>query len=511
MGKTAANNKRIAKNTLMLYIRMLISMMVGLFTSRVIINTLGEVDFGLNNVVGGIVVMFSFINTAMANATSRHLTFALGTDNDNLLKKTFSACVTIHILIAVLILVLSETIGLWFFYHKMVIPTERLDAAFWVFQLSVLASMLTIMNVPYMSSVISHEKMGAFAWLSISDVILKLIIVYMLWIIPYDKLIVYAILLFAVHLINWSIYHFYCVFNFTECHWKLFWDKTLYKELTSFAGWTLIGNLAVVLYSQGLNLLLNIFFGPSINAARAISSRVQSLIVQFSNSFQTALNPQITKTYAIKDLPYMHSLIFASSKYSCFLLFFLSLPILIESRQILSLWLGLVPEYTVSFLRITLLSSIIDSISNPIIISAQATGKIKIYQIVVGGIQLLIVPIAYIFLKLDCNPTSVYIVQLIIVITAHVARLLMIRPMISLSLKEYIKKVLLRIIPVCVFAFAITYITYINIHEIWWRIIIISFISSISISIGIYFWGLNKLERRLVIFKTYKILKNIKK
>ena len=362
-----------------------------------------------------------------------------------------------------------------------------------------------------MSSVISHEKMGAFAWLSISDVILKLIIVYMLWIIPYDKLIVYAILLFAVHLINWSIYHFYCVFNFTECHWKLFWDKTLYKELTSFAGWTLIGNLAVVLYSQGLNLLLNIFFGPSINAARAISSRVQSLIVQFSNSFQTALNPQITKTYAIKDLPYMHSLIFASSKYSCFLLFFLSLPILIESRQILSLWLGLVPEYTVSFLRITLLSSIIDSISNPIIISAQATGKIKIYQIVVGGIQLLIVPIAYIFLKLDCNPTSVYIVQLIIVITAHVARLLMIRPMISLSLKEYIKKVLLRIIPVCVFAFAITYITYINIHEIWWRIIIISFISSISISIGIYFWGLNKLERRLVIFKTYKILKNIKK
>ncbi|WP_304322103.1 lipopolysaccharide biosynthesis protein [Phocaeicola plebeius] len=500
------NGKRIAKNTLMLYVRMLISMVVGLFTSRIIINTLGEIDFGLCNVVGGIVVMFGFINTAMANATSRHLTYALGIADKIQLKKTFSACVTIHIAIAIIVLILSETIGLWFFYHKMVIPTERIDAAFWVFQFSILTSMLTIINVPYMSSVIAHERMGAFAWLSISDVILKLIIVYMLMIIPYDKLITYSILLFIVYLINWSIYRIYCLIKFEECHWIFFFEKTLYKELTTFASWTLIGNLAVILYSQGLNLLLNIFFGPTINAARAISNRVQSIIVQFSNNFQTALNPQITKSYANKNLAEMHQLIFASSKYSCFLLFFLSLPIIIEADQILHLWLGIVPDYTVTFLRITFLSSIIDGISNPIIISAQATGKIKIYQIVIGGTLLLILPISYILLKLDYPPTAVYITQLIIVIAAHLIRVIMVKPMIQLSIKQYTKNVIFKIIPVCLISYIITLLTYFCYEETWLRIIYTSIASSLSMLILIYTIGLNDTEKIIVKSKIQNFL-----
>lgn len=501
------NNKRIAKNTILLYIRMLISMIVGLFTSRIIINTLGEIDFGLHNVVGGIVIMFSFINTAMANATSRHLTYALGKNDINLLKKTFSACVTIHIIIALIILLLSETIGLWFFYNKMVIPDDRINASFWVFQFSILTSMLTIMNVPYLSSVISHEKMGTFAWLSISDVILKLIIVYLLWIIPYDKLIIYSILLFCVNFINWAIYRFYCIIKFQECKWELFWDKPLYKELTSFASWTLIGNIAVVLYTQGLNLLLNIFFGPAINAARAIANRVQSIVVQFSNSFQTALNPQITKSYAADDLSYMHNLIFASSKYSCFLLFFLSLPIIIEAKQILHLWLGIVPDYTINFLRITFLSSIVDAISNPIIISAQATGKIKVYQMTVGSIILLIVPVSYIFLKLNYNPICVYIIQLSFVIIAHIVRILMIRPMISLSIKEYVKKVVFRIVPVCLFSFIISFMISSSFKEEWWRIIVTTSTSSLSMILMIYIWGLNRSERQLAVRKMQSLLR----
>lgn len=502
-----SNSKRIARNTLMLYIRMLISMAVGLFTSRVIINTLGEIDFGINNVVGGIVIMFGFINTAMANATSRNLTYTLGVNDKSLLKKIFSACLNIHIIISIIIFILAETIGLWFFYNKMIIPEDRLNAAFWVYQFSIVCSMLTVINVPYMSSVIAHEKMGAFAWLSISDVVLKLLIVYLLYIIPYDKLIIYAILLFVVHLINWSIYRIYCTIKFEECHFKLFWDKNLYKELSSFASWTLIGNLAVVLYSQGLNLLLNMFFGPSVNAARAIASRVQSLVVQFSNSFQTALNPQITKSFANKDYNYMHDLIYSSSKYSCFLLLFLSLPIILEAKQILHLWLGIVPDYAIIFLQITFISSIIDGVSNPLIISVQATGRIKKYQMIVGGIILSIVPISYIFLKIGSSPLSVYIVQIIICLIAYIARIIMAHSMISLSMKNYFFEVIIRILPICIIPFVISYIFIINMKEIWWRIPLTFCISSISMLITIYLLGIKSSEKQFIKDKIKNIIK----
>lgn len=501
------SNKRIAKNTLMLYIRMLITMFVGLFTSRVIINTLGEVDYGLQNVVGGVVVMFGFLNSAMANSTSRNLTHALGKRDIVLQQKTFSACVAIHIALALLVFVLAETVGLWFLFNKLVIPPERIDACFFVFQFSIIGSMLTIMNVPYMSSVIANEKMDVFAWMSIVDVILKLVIVYALYVTPFDRLILYSFLLLATNFVVWLIYRLYCICKFNECHCTWFWDKKFYCNLSSFAGWTLFGNIAVMLYGQGINILLNMFFGPSINAARAISSRVQMIVSQFSNSFQTALNPQITKAYASREMPYMYDLIYASSKYSCFLLYFLSLPIILEANQVLQIWLGIVPDYTVIFLQITLFSSIVDGISNPVIVAAQATGRIKKYQIIISSVLITIVPVSYLFLKLGCNPTSVYIVQLVTVIIAHIVRLLMIRPMINISLRKYVTKVFLRIIPVCFITTFVTLFIRNFFDENWWRIILVCTISSLLMLIFIYTIGLTHEERNFVLSRIKAYIK----
>lgn len=505
---TSENNKRIAKNTIMLYIRMLVTLIVSLYTSRVIIQALGEVDYGLRNVVGGVVVMFGFINTAMANATSRHLTFELGSGNKEKLKRTFQACVTIHMGIAILIFLLSETVGLWFFYNKMIIPAERLDAAFWVYQCSVAGSMMAIMNVPYMSSVISHEKMGAFAWMSISDVVFQLLIVYLLYIIPYDKLATIAVLGLIVNIINRLIYRIYCIVKFEECgRWHFFWDKPLYKELTNFAGWTLVGNLAVVLYSHGLNLLLNVFFGPSVNAANAVASRVRSLVVRFSHGFQTALNPQITKTYAAGDLSYMHNLIYASSKYSAFLLYFLSLPIMVEAGQIIDLWLGIVPRYTVFFIRLSFFSAIVDGISNPVIISSQATGKVKWFQICVGCTLLSIVPVSYLVLKLGGDARSVYIVQFVIVLLAHAIRLYLIRPLINLHLSVYARKVVGRILPVYVVSFLPAYLVTCYLPQVWWRIPIVVAVSWTVMSAAMILWGLDSQERQFVATRISKVLK----
>lgn len=505
MTNTSANNKRIAKNTLLLYVRMLLTMLVSLYTSRVVLNVLGVEDFGIYNVVGGIVTMFTFMNGAMASATQRYLTFELGRGDFERLHKVFCTSMHIHALISFAIFILAETVGLWFLYTHMIIPVDRMDTAFWVYQFAVVSCMVVLMSVPYNASIIAHEKMSAFAYISILEVVLKLLIVYMLVWFDFDKLKLYAVLMFCVQMISRIAYGRYCGKHFEETRYQRVWDRKLFREMTGFAGWSLFGNLAAVAFTQGLNILLNMFFGPAVNAARGIAVQVQNAIQGFCANFQMALNPQITKNYASGDLKQMHSLVFASSKYSFFLLFFLSLPVIIEAEQILTVWLKVVPAHTVNFVRLILCIIMVDAVANPLIVSAQATGKIKVYQAVVGGILLLIVPVAYLVLKLGGTPESAFVVHFAIVILAQIARVWMIRPMIRLSVREYVKKVVCRIAGVVMLSVILPVSVYEMFAPSFLRFLLVGITCVVSVGIAVYFAGLQGSERAFVVDRVKKI------
>ena len=321
MSDKTLNNKRIAKNTIFLYFRMIFIMVVSLFTSRVVLNTLGVEDYGIYNVVGGIVAMFGFLNASMSSSTQRYIAYALGKNDYGNLRKIFSTCFLTHLLIAFVVLVLIETVGIWLLYNKMVIPTDRMNAAFWVFQFSSISAVVAIIGVPFNSDIIAHEKKSAVAYITILEVVLKLVIVYMLSIGNIDKLILYAALILVVQISIVFFYQIYCLKHFEESRIKFIWDGSLFKEIFGFAGWNMWGCLAHILYTQGLNILLNMFFGPAVNAARGVATEVQGAVQQFSSNFQMALNPQITKTYAANDMKSMHTLIYRSSKFTFFLLF----------------------------------------------------------------------------------------------------------------------------------------------------------------------------------------------
>lgn len=508
---TAANNKRIAKNTIALYIRMLFTMAVLLYTSRVILQTLGVEDFGVYNVVGGVVSMFSFINAAMTSATQRYITFALGKGDTNELKKVFSTALQIHVLIAVLVVVLVETVGLWFLYNKMQIPPDRVNAAFWVLQCSIVAAVILIVSVPYNACIIAHEKMSAFAYISVVDCVLKLGIVYLLLVFPFDKLILYAILTVMVQLFIRFCYSIYCHRHFPESKYCHVWDKPLFLEMTSFAGWSFWGNLASVLSTQGVNLLLNVFFGPVVNAARGIAVQVQAAVQQFVSNFQMALNPQITKTFAKGEMEEHIKLIFSSAKYSALMLMLIATPILIETETILNIWLDNVPAHTSNFIRIILLISICDSTASALIISAQATGRVKKYQSVVGAIILLIVPFSYLSLKICPIPEIVLIIHLFIAIVAQIARLLFLKNYIKLSIRQFILKVYIPLMYTSFVIVVIPYIISLQFEPTILRLLFISLFSLCFSTFTIYLISLNKNERLFVKKAIKKVIKKISK
>lgn len=504
------DNKRIAKNTMLLYLRMMFTMAVSLYTSRVVLNTLGVVDYGIYNVVGGIVTMFTFLNAAMITSTQRYLTFELGRGNFSRLQEIFTTSIYIHVIVSLVIVFLVETIGLWFFYEKMVIPPNRMEAAMWVLQLSVLTMVINIMSVPYNSVIIAHEKMSAFAMISVVEVVLKLIIVYMLVIGSFDKLKLYAILTACVALFIRFIYTRYSHKHFRETRLIKKIDFSLIKEMGKFAGWNIWGNMAAMLFSTGLNMLLNVFFGPVVNAARGLAVQVETAIVQFSTNFLMAVNPQITKMYAQGNLKEMHSLIFRASKFSCFLLFTLSLPVIIETDTILTLWLKIVPYYTVSFIRLLLCIMIIDSMSRPFLTAAAATGNVKLYQSAIGGILLAIVPIAYIVLKLGGSPVSVYIVYLNVAFVAFFTRLFIIRSMIKLSLRAFFFEVLLKAFLVCFISYGLMLLLKtVTPAGIVWSFQI-CFVSVITVLLLSYTIGLSHNERTFVNSKIVSLLNKLR-
>lgn len=410
-----AANSTIVKNTLLLYFRQIIILIIGLYTSRVILNTLGVTDYGIYNVVGGVVAMFGFITNAMGNATSRFITFSTGKENLKDSEETFGTILTIYYGIAFAILLLGETIGLWFLYNYLFIPEERFTAALWVYHFSVVAAVMNVLYIPYDSLIIAHEKMTAFAYISILDALLKLIIVYLLVISSYDKLVVYAVLIFLVQCIDRFIYIFYCRKKFVESKARAIYRPKLFREILIFSGWTLNGNIAVMCYTQGINILLNMFFGPVVNAARGIAVQVQNITLNFVSGFQTAVYPQITKSYAQGDMYRLYSLLHASCRYSFYLIYIIGFPLIIKSEYVLELWLKIVPDYTVPFLSLIMIFSILKAITNPIIFAVQATGNLKKFQLIEGTLLLLILPVGYLLLRFcHTGPVSVFWVLVIV-------------------------------------------------------------------------------------------------
>ncbi len=501
---TQANNKRIAKNTLLLYIRMLFIMGVLLYTSRVVLQTLGVEDFGTYGVVGSIITMFTFINAAMVTATQRYITFELGrsaTTADHQLSSVFSSSLQIHAIISCIIILLGETLGLWFLYNKLIIPEARLDAAFWVYQCSIMTCVATIMVVPYKACIIAHEEMSAFAYISVVEVALKLAIVYLLTILPSDKLTTYAVLMLAIQIITCMAYMLYCKRHYAATTYRHAINRPLLCEMASFAGWSFWGNLAYVLNTQGINMLLNTFFGIVVNAAREFAVQIQTAVSQFVGNFQMALNPQITKTYAAGELHEMHTLIHRSSRFSFFLLYFLALPVIIEAPYLLSLWLDTVPPHTAIFTRLLLVCSLISATAGSCVVANQATGKVKRYQAIVGGILLLSLPISYATLSLGAPAHAVFIVAIGIELIAQTARLLLLRPLIALSLREFAKGVYTPILAVMLTSLPLPLIASASLPQGFARLVVVCACSILATSLFTFALGLTKNERSFIIDK----------
>lgn len=413
-------------------------MAVTLYTSRVILQTLGIEDYGIYNVVAGFVTMLGFLHGAMSSATQRFIAFELGQSRNQNINGVFNMSMNIHILIAVLVFILGETIGLWFVKTQLTIPISRILAAQWVFHLSLLSFIITIVSVPFNALIIANEQMGVFAAVSILDVTLKLLIVFMLSLSGMDRLVLYALLSLAVTFIIFIVYKIYCNSKYPESRFKPYWDKQLFKTMLSYTGWNLWGNIASVMSGQGVNILLNMFFGPTVNAARAIAMQVSGALNSFVQNLQVAINPQIIKSYASQDLEYMHKLVYYSSKYNFFVLLLLALPVLNNIEFILPIWLGVVPESTSIFTKLIILNILIDSLSPSLMTAAQATGRIKLYQFIVGGILLTNLPVSYLVLKVVNEPYSVFYVSIGLSLLALLARVYLISGLVNLSKRRFI-------------------------------------------------------------------------
>lgn len=431
-----SNTKRIARNTLLLYFRQILIMAVSLYTVRVVLNVLGAEDYGIYNVVAGVVTMFGFLSGAMATASQRYFSFDLGKGDTENLKKTFSVTLTIYALLALLIVILAETVGLWFVYNKLVIPLERLTAAKWIYQAAVASFLFTLITTPYMSAIIAHENMDVYAYVSIVEVVLKLGIVFLLQVLPFDKLIVYGFLLLAVAVINTSLYRLYCVKKYTECRFRFLWDKKLFIEIFSYTGWNTFGAAVGVFKFQLVNILLNQYFSPVLIAARGIASQVNSAVSSFAINFSNAVRPQIIKLYAAEQKKEMLTFMFTSARYTFFLMFLLAVPLCFEMNSVLGLWLKNVPENTVIFTQLLLIDVMIDSISYNLGIGIQATGRIKWYQIIIGGLLMLNLPVSWILLALGFVPTSVFIVGIVITFIAFICRLFFLKYLLDFRFTE---------------------------------------------------------------------------
>lgn len=499
--QTSDNNKRIAKNTVYLYFRMMVTVLVSLYTSRVILKTLGVSDFGVYNVMGGIIGMLGYVNSLLAGGTSRFLTIGLGKNDMPKLKLIFSTSFTLCVASAILIVLLGETIGLWFVNTQLNIDPARMEAANWVYQCALLSSALIVIQTVFTASIISHEKMSIYAYMSILDVVFKLGIVFMLLWFDFDKLKLYALLMFVVNAIVFLIYYLYCKVNFEEIKTTLSLNKELFKEMFSYSSWNMIGGFSGVLNNYGINILLNIFFGTIVNASRGVALQVNNLVQQFYSNFQMASQPQIMKYYAQGKIEDMSHLIVNNSKYCSLILLCPIIPIFIYIDQLLYIWLGQVPEYSSSFVRITLIYTFLCSIDAPVGMGIHAVGRMKLPNCTTAIVNFLNFPIVYIVMKLGANPIISYGFTLTALPINICIDLLILRKYTGFSVKTFIWKALIPIVYIAVVGVLIPIvISFLLPNSIIWTILK-CIVSAIYIAIVIFWLGLSKNMRNKILIK----------
>lgn len=499
--------KRVAKNTGIMYFRMLFMMFIGLYTSRVILQSLGVSDFGLYNVIGGVIGFLGFVNSSMAVATIRYITYEQGKHSSlDKLHQVFCTARSIHLVLSAVIFLIAESIGLWYVMNVLVVPEGRMTATLIVYQFTVLTSIVGVLSVPYNALITSHEKMSAFAYIAIYEAVANLGIAFILPVISFDRLVMYGLLVMILQISVRLIYDIYCRRHFPEVKGKWVFDKQQFKGMLSFAVWITNGTLAVVAYTQGLNLLLNAFFGPVVNAARGVAVQVQHRVFAFSSNFQSAVKPQVTKSYSEGDFVYLHKLVINTSNYSFFLLYILSLPVFIEAPFILDIWLDDVPEYSVPFLRLTLIVGMLESLKMPMNTSIHATGNIKKFQMIEATALLMIVPVSYVFLKLEYSPISVFVVQAVFFLLAQIIRGIIVCPAIHMKSMVYFRDCLLKILVVTLMpsVFMFCFEMLVPVMNNWTHFFISCFVSLTASVLSVYFLGIDK-DIRLKITKYIKI------
>lgn len=495
-----ANSKMVAKNTILLYARMFLTMAVGLFTSRVVLNSLGVDDYGLYNVVGGIVVILGFLNSAMTGATQRFLNFELGRRDTDVIKRVFSSAIAIHIIVAAAILIILETVGLWYLNTYVKVDPARLTAANWVFQFSILSFLFSIVTVPYNATIIAHEKMSAFAYISIFEVVLKLIVAYAIYTSKYDRLIIYGFLILVAQVTTRFIYVIYSNKHFEESTFsKNYLDKNMMRNMLSFSSWTIVGNLSYIGHTQGIALLINFFFGVAVNAAQGISNQINGIVNQFVSNFLMALKPQVVKTYAAKEFSSMYSLIIRGSQLSIYLVAMFVIPLTLEAPTLLKAWLGIVPDYTVIFVRITLLISLADSISGLFASAKGATGNIRNYQIVLTLIGLLHLPIVAIFYIQGFPPQYAMFVYLFLILVLQVVRVSWVCNSIDLPKILFIKEVVVRSILVIMLASILPVAIHFLLPQTIWSSLMICALSFVTLITLALILGFNSHDRDAIL------------
>ncbi len=478
-----------------MYLRMGFSMIVGLYTSRVVLQALGVNDFGLYNVIGGVVGLFIILNSAMVNTTSRFITFRLAKNDLLESRRIFSMSMLIHGIIACIILVLGETIGLWYLHEKLVIPEGRFFAAEWLYQLSVVTSLFSVLLVPFNASIVAHERMSAFAVIQIVDVFLRLFVVLLLSYSPIDKLIFYATLLALIQVFDLFVYITYCRRNFPDTKLLFYWSKPVFLEMMNFAGWALVGNFCNFFYTQGVNLMLNAFCGPAANAARGIAVQVENVIKQFANNVQTAINPQIIKTYASNEKERMYSLISASSRYCFYLLYLLTLPILLETNFILEIWLGQVPDHTISFIRLILVIALFDAFVNPMFTANLASGKLRIYHLSLSILMYGFMFVTYYSIKLTGIAESVFYSYLIATIIGYIMKIFILEFQVGFLVKDYLKGVFVPAFLVSITSIIFPLFVHSYLNEGWLCFLITGIISVFSVLLCVWLFGVSPAER----------------
>lgn len=499
MDEKGTSHNRVVKNTLYLYFRTAIVMLVSLYTSRVILSTLGIEDYGIYNLVAGITAMLSFLNGTLSDATQRFITVGIGKGDNKTVSKIFSLCLILHFVLAILIVLIIEPIGLWLIINKLNIPETRIDASIWIFQFMVVQMIIMFVSVPYNALIIAYERMSAFAMISIVEVVLKLVFVYLLILVQEsDRLVFFGFLMLVMQLLLRSMYTIYCRRNFSQIKYSFNSDKNLLKEISGFASWTIIGNLSYVCYTQGLNLLLGVFFSPVVNAARGIAVQIQHTVNTFVKNFQTAINPQIIKSYATTNYEKTISLVFRSSRFSFFLIMIPIIPLLFETEYVLKLWLVDVPANTLEFVQWTLLVAWVNCLGNPLSIANKATGNIRTFELCAASTKLSILPIAYLCLFWGYSPTSVFIVQFCVEVFAKFVNVWITHKQIHYSIKSYLMQVILPIARVALVALLLPLLISIFMEDGLYRLIVLSILSVIWSIIIVLFLGMNKQEREYV-------------